>query len=161
MTHALLKNRAAAQQIKLLGRALLHVKSDGTTEWLWGQFKAPMDKGLSGNDFDFTVSVPVIRMMQADAIDVCVAARRSHLDNAQSSRIRVSGYEYTVTNRHNYDNGTVHIELAKDCKPILTPMAAPSCDTGCASDNAEPVINFGQSRACGCLQDTCSTCRHD
>lgn len=159
MIQSALKLKAAQLQIQKQGRALLHIKPDGTTEWLWGQFKSPNEKGLSANDFDFTVQVPVIRMMHADAVNVCTEQRRSHFDQASASRIRVSGFEYTVTNRHPYDNGTVHIELAKDCKPVLTPMAIPQCNDGCeTSDNSEPAFQVGPR--CDCLKSDCG-CRYD
>lgn len=98
----------------------------------------PPESGLNANGFTFDGAIPVVRLMFSDAVNVSANPRRTRHDSAESSQFVINGQQYTVTHRHPYDNGTVHVQLSKECKPVQRVVVPPSCLREMGSLDAEP-----------------------
>lgn len=134
-------HKAAQKQIENLGQPILHTMPSGLEEWLWGHFSRPPESGLNANGFDFEGAIPVVRLMLSDAVNVSALPRRTRHDSTESSKMLINGLEYTVSHVHHYDNGTVHVQLTKDCKSVQRIAVAPNCLRQMGSmeiDNTEP-----------------------
>ncbi len=120
--------KALQDRLTHLGEAVLHLKPNGGTEWLWGYFRNPKSKDLvRGLAIEMQDAVPVFRMLAADALDVEKHIAMNFQSRGQGSRLVIHGQEYKVRDKVLSERGEAILELASDCCPSPFPTSPPLC----------------------------------
>lgn len=113
-------------RLSIMGEAVLHLKPDGGTEWLWGYFRAPRAvSDVRGLEIELQDHSPRFRLLATDAVHVCPYRETRFQGQDSGSRLVIRGQEYGVRDKHITDIGEAVLELSSDCCPSSHPLNPP------------------------------------